>query len=139
MERSARRALHSVALDGLETRNAGTLSGGERRRLGIATLLAQDPALMLLDEPTNHLDLHYRIAMLELLHNLADRDAKTLLLVMHDINLALRFCNRFLLLFGNGDSCSGTATVMTQANLERLYDHPLQCLQGAGSPVWIAR
>ena len=135
----ARRALQRVALDSLEARNTGTLSGGERRRLGIATLLTQDPALMLLDEPTNHLDIHYRITVLELLRKLADGHDKTLLLVLHDINLALRFCNRFLLLFGDGDCCSGSAAVMTQANLERLYDHPLQCLQGAASPVWVAR
>jgi iron complex transport system ATP-binding protein len=135
----ARAALRRVALDGLEARNVTTLSGGERRRLGIATLLTQDPELMLLDEPTNHLDIHYRIRVLDLLRELSSGHGKTLLLVMHDVNLALRYCNRFLLLFGNGAHCSGTAAVIDRANLERLYDHPLQCLQGAGSPVWIPR
>ena len=134
----ARAALHAVGLDGLEDRNVATLSGGERRRLGIATLLTQDPALWLLDEPTNHLDVHQQIRILDLLQARSQAGHKTLLLVMHDLNLALRYCDRFLLLFGAGETAQGSAdAVLTRAILERLYGHPMHTLDGPRGPVWL--
>jgi iron complex transport system ATP-binding protein len=127
----ARKALQAVGLEELEQRIVTTLSGGERRRLGIAALLVQDPQLLLLDEPTNHLDIHHQIRMLDLINQQATQSGKALLLVMHDLNLAQRYCNRFLLLFGHGE------TVQGQANLERLYRHPLQALQGPHGQIWL--
>ncbi|HYQ73274.1 MAG TPA: ABC transporter ATP-binding protein [Gammaproteobacteria bacterium] len=136
--RLARDALQAVGLSDIEARLVTTLSGGERRRLGIATLLAQDPRLLLLDEPTNHLDIHYQIRILQLVSDLAANGNHALLLVMHDINLATRYCNRFLLLFGDGETVQGSASdVLTQPNLERLYQHPLLPLQGPQGQVWI--
>ena len=124
----------------MEARNVATLSGGERRRLGIATLLTQDTAILLLDEPTNHLDIHYQIQALDLLKRQSTDLGKSLLLVMHDVNLALRYCNRFLLLFGDGRHALGNAgQVITQASLERLYQYPLVSLQGPDGPVWLPR
>jgi len=136
----AREALHAVGLEDMEQRSVATLSGGERRRLGIAALLAQDPQLLLLDEPTNHLDIHHQIRMLDLVLQLVTRHGKALLLVMHDLYLAQRYCDRFLLLFGDGETAQGDAArVLTQANLERLYRHPLQALQGPNGQVWLPR
>jgi iron complex transport system ATP-binding protein len=136
----AQAALQAVGLGGLEQRIVSTLSGGERRRLGIACLLTQDPQLLLLDEPTNHLDIHHQISMLELLRQQVQQHHKALVFVMHDINLATRYCNRFLLLFGNGETAQGTASeVLTHAHLERLYQHPLQSVQGAHGTLWLPR
>ena len=136
----AHKALHAVGLVDMEQRIVTTLSGGERRRLGIATLLVQDPQLLLLDEPTNHLDIHHQIRMLDLIRQQAAQNGKALLLVMHDLNLAQRYCNRFLLLFGHGETVQGDAAqVLTQTNLERLYRHPLQALQGPHGHVWLPR
>jgi len=134
----AQQALAAVDLAALEHRNVGTLSGGERRRLGIATLLTQDPRLLLLDEPASHLDIHQQICMLDLLGQQAERGGKGLCIVMHDLNLATRYCNRFLLLFGDGDFLHGTRdAVMTEPNLQRMYRHPLRRIDHAGGPVWI--
>ena len=134
----ARSALQAVDLHDMEARIVTTLSGGERRRVGIACLLTQDPQLLLLDEPTNHLDIHHQIRMLDLLKLQADCDNKALLLVMHDLNLASKYCNRFLLLFGDGETVQGAADkVLTQDNLERLYQHPLQVIDGPQGPVWL--
>lgn len=134
----ARDALQAVDLHNLETRLVNTLSGGERQRVSIACLLAQEPQLLLLDEPTSHLDIHHQIRMLELLQEQAAQHGKGLLLVMHDLNLAVRYCNRFLLLFGDGETLQGTTeTALTQANLERLYQHPLQAIPGPHGMVWL--
>lgn len=137
---SALAALRAVGLEGMEARNVATLSGGERRRLGIATLLTQDPELLLLDEPANHLDIHQQIQILNLLQKQARAKAKALLVVLHDINLAARYCDRFLLLFGNGETAQGdVGEVLTQSVLERLYIHPLQALPGPHGPVWVPK
>ena len=134
----ARAALRAVDLDDMEQRIVTTLSGGERRRLGIACLLTQNPQLQFLDEPTNHLDIHHQISMLELLQQQPQHEHKALLFVMHDINLASRYCNRFLLLFGDGESAQGTASgVLTHTHLERLYQHPLQAVAGPHGTLWL--
>lgn len=134
----ARAALRAVDLDDMEQRIVTTLSGGERRRLGIACLLTQDPQLQLLDEPTNHLDIHHQISMLELLQQQTQQDHKALLFVMHDLNLASRYCNRFLLLFGDGETAQGSASeVLTHPHLERLYQHPLQAVAGPHGTLWL--
>jgi iron complex transport system ATP-binding protein len=134
----AREALQATGLADLAARNVATLSGGERRRLGIATLLAQDPGLLLLDEPTNHLDIHHQVAMLDLLAGHGRAGDKAVVMVMHDLNLASRYCNRYLLLFGNGEILQGKADeVLRHGHLERLYGHPLQRLQASHGPVWL--
>ncbi|MGB5473095.1 MAG: ABC transporter ATP-binding protein, partial [Gammaproteobacteria bacterium] len=134
----AREALVAVDLAALESRNVGTLSGGERRRLGIATLLTQQAQLLLLDEPANHLDIHQQVRMLDLLRQQSARGDRALCIVMHDLNLATRYCNRFLLLFGDGTFLQGDRdAVMTETSLERLYRHPLRRIDAAGGPVWI--
>jgi len=134
----ARDALQAVGLHNMDERIVNTLSGGERQRVSIACLLAQEPQLLLLDEPTNHLDIHHQIRMLDLLQEQVAHKGKALLLVMHDLNLAVRYCNRFLLFFGDGETVQGTAeTALTQANLERLYQHPLQAVPGPHGMVWL--
>lgn len=126
-EAIARAALHAVGLAGFEARSTATLSGGERRRLALAALLVQDPQLLLLDEPVNHLDVHHQIAALDLLAALAREQGKTLLMVLHDVNLAIRYCDKALLLFGDGETLQGTThELLTPANLQRLYRHPMR-------------
>lgn len=118
---AARAALASVDLAKFEHRDVSTLSGGERRRLAIATLLAQDPAVMLLDEPVNNLDPRYQVRIMKLLQSYAAQ-GRTVLVSLHDINLALATCSRALLLFGDGSWLAGDIReVVVSENLERLY------------------
>lgn len=125
----ARTALQSLDITALEQRDLNTLSGGERRRAHLATLLTQDPAIYLLDEPTNHLDLHHQIRTFEVLRNIARQDGKALVATLHDVNLAARFCDHALLLFGDGVTLHGsTADVLNTDNLTRLLQHPMQYL-----------
>lgn len=128
--RIAREALAAVGLEPLEARQVDTLSGGERQRLSIATLLTQAPKIALLDEPTNHLDLHQQISMLELLLKHLKDPAHGLAIILHDINLALRYCDQLLLLLGDGEYLAGpTKKLATEENLTRLYSHPLTRVQ----------
>ncbi len=121
----AREALERLGLTDLAQRRTDTLSGGERRRLALATLFTQSPRLLLLDEPTNHLDLHRQVALLGQLRELAD-DGRGVLMALHDVNLALRYCDHALLLFGDGTWEAGHAADLLDAErLARLYGHPI--------------
>ncbi len=129
-------ALAAVDLAGMEARSVATLSGGEHQRLQIATLLAQDPRLLLLDEPVNHLDLKHQIGILTTLTARARGEGRALLMVLHDINLAARFCDHLLLLYGDGETCQGhREEVLERKTLERLYDYPLRELRD-GEQKW---
>ena len=128
-----REALAAVDLAALEQRDIQTLSGGERQRLAIATLLAQAPQLFLLDEPIAHLDLKHQIAMLELFAGAAQECNAAVAMVLHEPALAWRFCDRVLLIHGDGLTETGSVREMlTAERLSRLYQYPLHALESDG-------
>lgn len=90
----AQQALTTVGLQGYESRLYNQLSGGEQQRVMIARVLAGQPDTLLLDEMTNHLDLYYQFHLLELIKNMHVE----VLAVMHDLNLAAKFCEKLYLL-----------------------------------------
>ena len=131
----ARAALAATGLAGMETREVQTLSGGERQRVAIAALLAQQPRLFLLDEPLAHLDLNHQIATLNLFSGLAAKEGAAVVMVLHDPNFALRFCDRALLLFGDGRHLEGpVAGVLDEHTLTALYGHPLRRVENVFIP-----
>lgn len=114
-----------LAMDALRTpppdARVDTLSGGERRRVALAALLAQDPRIYLLDEPINHLDPHHQLEILKLLCERAQQ-GRTVVMSLHDVGLAARFCDSALLLFGDGSWQFGRAAeVLNEATISRLY------------------
>ncbi len=117
----AEAALRQMELEGLAERMIQTLSGGERRRLAIATLLTQDPAILLLDEPLNHLDLrHQQLLLLQITQ--WRRRQKAVAMVLHEPNHALHYCNRVLLLYGDGRWEAGESErLLTPQRLSELY------------------
>jgi iron complex transport system ATP-binding protein len=118
----AQAALADTGLAALTARLTSTLSGGERRRLELATLLVQDPPICLLDEPVNHLDPHYQLSLLQRLCARAQRPGHLSLIVLHDINLATRFCSHGLLFLPGGDTRHGPLDRMLDTNiLEQAY------------------
>jgi iron complex transport system ATP-binding protein len=136
----ARQALAAVGLADFEQRDVHTLSGGERQRLGLATLLTQAPRLFLLDEPIAHLDLNHQIAMLELLAGAARDCGAGMALVLHEPGLARRFCDRALLIHGDGRTEVGPVREMlTAERLSALYQHPLQLVESDGLVSFIPR
>lgn len=108
-------------------RDFATLSGGERQRVLLASILAQEPCLLLLDEPTSALDLHHQHEIFSLLRGLAD-DGYGLCVVTHDLNLAARFCDQvYLLSADHGLLAEGPpAEVCTEALLSQAYGAPIR-------------
>lgn len=93
----AERCMRDTEVESLRSREFLTLSGGERQRVLLASILAQEPKILLLDEPTSALDIHHQIEIFTLLERLAN-EGYGVVVVTHDLNLAAQFCDRLLLL-----------------------------------------
>jgi len=131
-------ALAQMDLLSLAHHAVDSLSGGERRRLELATLLVQDPALFLLDEPTNHLDLHHQIDMLKHFRTLATDQQRSIVMASHELNMGLRYCSHTLLLYGNGEWEAGkTEALINTSRLEKLYQHPMQAHTTAHGDIYL--
>jgi iron complex transport system ATP-binding protein len=89
-------ALAATEITDLADRPVDELSGGQRQRVWIALALAQGTDLMLLDEPTTFLDLAHQIEVLDLLAGLNQREGRTIVLVLHDLNLACRYAHHLV-------------------------------------------
>lgn len=126
---TARQALALVGLKDLEERRVTSLSGGEARRLAFASLLVQEPQIMLLDEPSNHLDLKHQVSIMSRIGNEVYSGNRLAIAAMHDVNLAACYCSHILMLFGDGEWTHGPAAQMFSGeNLERLYQCPVQMI-----------
>lgn len=98
------------------------LSSGERQRITIAKALAQEPVLMFLDEPTSHLDIGHQIQIMDLLKKLNSSGNLTIIMVLHDLNLAAEYCNRIILLNDGKIFKEGVPEdVLTYQNIEAVY------------------
>ncbi|HEY9101603.1 ABC transporter ATP-binding protein [Chitinimonas sp.] len=129
--------LERLDLAHLAGRDLATLSGGERRRAGLAAALAQQAPLLLLDEPLSQLDLRHQQQALTVLAEEA-RQGRALLLVSHEPNHAHHFASHALLLFGDGRWQAGpVAEVLTAEHLSALYRHPVRSLQVDGQPWFL--
>ena len=107
-----------------------TLSGGERQRAWIAMLIAQKASCLLLDEPTSALDIAHQIEVLQLLRRLADAERLTIVIVMHDFNLAARFCDEMIALRQGKLLAAGSPQLMMKRGmLESIYGIPMDILQ----------
>lgn len=90
------RAIEECHLEELAQRQVSSLSGGERQRAWLAMALAQEPKLMLLDEPVTFLDICHQLEVMELISHLNVERGITVLMVLHDLNLAGRYCERLI-------------------------------------------
>lgn len=121
---------------------ADHLSGGERQRVWLAMLVAQGASCLLLDEPTSALDIAHQIEVLRLLRELTDSHALTVVIVLHDINLAARFCDELIALHSGRLLTAGTpADVMRSDVLESIYGIPMDIVlhPHSGAHLGVAR
>ncbi len=131
---AAERALNMVGLEHLRDRVATELSGGEQQRVVLARVLAQEPTVLLLDEPTSHLDLKYQSGILGLVRRLAHRDGLTVVVSLHDLNLAAIYADRLALLSEGQLVAVGTpGEVLTSERLTEVYGVPVIVMK---HPLW---
>ena len=95
-EKAVQRAMEVTGVKDLSERKVDSLSGGQRQRAWIAMNLAQDTDIILLDEPTTYLDLTHQIDILDLLSDLNEEENRTIVMVLHDINLACRYADHIV-------------------------------------------
>jgi iron complex transport system ATP-binding protein len=104
-------------------RRISELSGGERQRAILAQGFAQEPRLLLLDEPTTHLDIGHQVEILDLIRRLNREGDLTVIMVLHDLNLASEYCDRLILLKEGSIFKEGTPQeVLTFENIEKVYN-----------------
>lgn len=110
-------------------RMVDTLSGGERQRVWLAMLVAQDATCLLLDEPISALDIGHQLEVLSLTHDLCRQKGITIITVLHDVNMAARFCDRIVALHSGRLIADGTPQdIMTTNELARIYDVEMDIL-----------
>ncbi|MDO4581476.1 MAG: ABC transporter ATP-binding protein [Bacillota bacterium] len=117
-----RRALELTGLTPLAGQSVLTLSGGELQRAFLAQILAQDAQMLLLDEPTNHLDLVYQQQIFELIRDWIALTGRSVISVVHDLNLARAYGSEVLLMQqGSVVAYGGVEQVLTRENLRSVY------------------
>lgn len=134
----ARTALQTVGLEDFAGRELASLSGGERQRMAIAAVLVQQPDIFLLDEPVNHLDWHHQHQLLQTFTKLVADESKSILMAIHDVNLAARYCDHVLMIFDEGEIKTGTTEELLQTdNLSKLYGYPVTKLGTESGSLFI--
>lgn len=122
-------AISLVGLKPFAHRLVDSLSGGERQRAWIAMLVAQDSRCLLLDEPTSALDIAHQVDVLALIHRLSQERGLTVVAVLHDINMAARYCDNLVALRGGEMIAQGTPEALMQSDtLEHIYGIPMGIL-----------
>jgi iron complex transport system ATP-binding protein len=107
----------------LRDKNMNALSGGEQQLAGIARALTQEPQLLLLDEPTSHLDITHQVQILNLIRRLSDELKLTVLMIIHDLNLAGEYCDSLVMMQKGTLRKKGTPhEVLNYMDIEAVYD-----------------
>jgi iron complex transport system ATP-binding protein len=137
-EALAERVLEELGISHLKERALQTLSGGEKRLVAAATLFVQDPRLLMLDEPNSHLDLYQQLRVLDRVLERVRSRGRAALLILHDVNLAARYCDRVVLLNGDAEVVHGPlAEVLDERSIERAFRHRVTRLAGPAGPHFV--
>lgn len=116
-------ALESTGMTDYSERNIHALSGGQRQRAWISMALAQDTDIILLDEPTTYLDLTHQIEILDLLFDLNEKQSRTIVMVLHDLNLACRYAHNIVAVKDKGIYAQGRPEdIVTSDMIAQVFD-----------------
>ena len=120
------RAMHLTDVGGFAERMVDSLSGGERQRVWLAMLLAQETRYLLLDEPTSALDIAHQVEVLAQVRDLSEELGLGVIVVLHDINMAARYCDHLIALHSGRLLMQGSPSeLMNDACLEAIYGLPM--------------
>ncbi len=114
-------AMHRLDVEDMRGRFLNQLSGGEKQKVMLARALAQQPKVLLLDEPTSALDIQNQYQVLKMVREICHNDNMIAVVVIHDLNLALRFCDRFLLLKDGAVYRHGDRSILDSVALQEVY------------------
>ena len=114
-------AMHRMDVEDMRGRFLNELSGGEKQKVVLARALAQQPKVLLLDEPTSALDIQNQYGVLKTVRDICHKDQIIAAVVIHDLNLALRFCDEFLLLKDGTVYRQGDRSVLDSQALKEVY------------------
>jgi ferric hydroxamate transport system ATP-binding protein len=115
-------AMHATDVSRFADQQVDTLSGGERQRVWLAMLIAQDAECLLLDEPTSALDVSHQVEVLSLIRTLATERGLGVIVVLHDINMAARYCDELVALRNGRLIAQGTPQqIVTAKQLQTIY------------------
>ena len=130
-------ALRECGLLPLADRLVDTLSGGERQRAWLAMMVAQEAGTLLLDEPISALDIAHQVEVMALVRRMCHTQGRSAVIVLHDVNMAARFCDHVLALkAGRLVMQGGPTDLMQPETLAAIYGLPMQVLTKAdGTPV----
>ena len=122
-------AMHRLDVEHMRGRFLGQLSGGEKQTVMLARALAQQPKVLLLDEPTSALDIQNQYGVLKLVRDICHKDQMIAAMVIHDLNLALRFCDEFLLLKDGQVYRHGDRSILDSTALKEVYGVDAQVVE----------
>lgn len=129
-------ALETVGLLDMAHRRVNTLSGGQKQRAFIAMVLAQDSDVILLDEPVNHLDMKYQYTVLDIVQNYATHKGKTVIAVLHDLNIAATFADDVVMLRDGKVVASGPVRdTITSDTVQKVFELPTSIFERDGRLV----
>jgi iron complex transport system ATP-binding protein len=111
-----------LSLEKFALKNVDELSGGEFQKVLIGRALAQETDVLMLDEPTSSLDLKNQLEVLELIREIAEKRQITAVVTIHDLNLALRFADKFIMLKDGVIHAAGGREVITEENISVVYE-----------------
>lgn len=115
------RTIETIGLSAFKLRYINALSGGELQKVMLARALVQQPRLLLLDEPTSNLDPKNQYEMMSLVQNLTKQQHISSIIVMHDLSLALRYCDRFLFIKDGKVYKYGDESIVTAETIKKVY------------------